>query len=188
MRGVTPYGRLAVLVVAALGSAGAVRRRRHPRDAFAEGKHRGVCYAHAMRPGQGYGSADSEASLRALAAMGVRWISITPFGFQRTSDATEIRWGGQRIAESDDRLRAVTAQARALGLKVMLKPHIWLRPPAWPGSINHATDAAWAPVVRGLPPVHPPLRRPRPERGDGRLLHRQRAPVRVAARTASGGT
>ena len=26
----------------------------------------------------------------------------------------------------------------------MLKPHIWLRPPAWPGSIDHRTDAAWA--------------------------------------------
>ncbi len=144
-----------MLVVAALGSAAlppprgvaekpALRATPVPRDAFAEGKHRGVCYAHSMRPGQGYGSADSEASLRALAGMGVRWISITPFGFQRTSDATEIRWGGQRIAESDDRLRAVTRQARALRLKVMLKPHIWLRPPAWPGSINHATDAAWA--------------------------------------------
>ena len=150
----SPHGRLAVLVMAALGSAAVPPVTRPPapvekpraavtRDAFAEGKHRGVCYAHAMRPGQGYGSADSEASLRALAAMGVRWISITPFGFQRTGDSTEIRWGGQRIAESDDRLRAVTAQARALGLKVMLKPHIWLRPPAWPGSINHATDAAW---------------------------------------------
>lgn len=112
-------------------------------DVFAAGKHRGVCYAHSMRPGRGYGSPDSEASLRALAAMGVRWISITPFGFQRTSDATEIRWGGQRIAESDDRLREVTVQAHRLGLKVLLKPHIWLRPPAWPGSIDHRTDAAW---------------------------------------------
>jgi len=76
--------------------------------------------------------------------MGVRWISITPFGFQSTNDTTEIRWGGQRVAESDERLRAVTAQAHALGLKVMMKPHIWLRPPAWPGSINHGTDGAWA--------------------------------------------
>ena len=153
-----PFARLAVLVAAALGSAAllptpppprpmaepVVRRTVvSPRDVFAEGKHRGVCYAHSMRSGQGYGSADSQASLRALAGMGVGWISITPFGFQRASDDTEIRWGGQRFAESDDRLRAVTAQARALGLKVMMKPHIWLRPPAWPGSINHATDAAW---------------------------------------------
>jgi hypothetical protein len=97
-----------------------------------------------MRSGHGYGSPGSAASLRELSGMGVRWISITPFGFQRTSDATEIRWGGQRVAESDERVRAAAAQARALGMKVMLKPHIWLRPPAWPGSIDHPSDAAWA--------------------------------------------
>ena len=114
------------------------------RDAFANGKHRGISFAHSMRGGRGYGSADSEASLRDLSARGVNWIAITPFGFQQTNDATEIRWGGQRIAESDDRLRAVTAQARRLGMKVLLKPHIWLRPPAWPGSINHTTEVAWA--------------------------------------------
>ena len=155
MQRVGSPGRLVVLALAALGSAEPSPTRpageKPPprgnparRDAFSGGRHRGVCYAHAMGPGQGYGSADSQASLRALAAMGVCWISITPFGFQRTSDATEIRWGGERFAESDDRLRAVTAQARALGLRVMLKPHIWLRPPAWPGSIDHPTDAAWA--------------------------------------------
>jgi hypothetical protein len=113
-----------------------------PRALFAE-KHRGVCYAHAMERGRGYGSPDSAASLRALAGMGVRWISITPFGFQRAADATEIAWGGQRFDESDDRLRQTVAQARALGMKVMLKPHLWLRPPAWPGSIDHRTDAGW---------------------------------------------
>ena len=26
----------------------------------------------------------------------------------------------------------------------MMKPHIWLRPPAWPGSIDHNTDREWA--------------------------------------------
>jgi hypothetical protein len=140
---VSSFGRLAVLLVAALGSA-ALPAPSRPRDAFAEGKHRGVCYAHAMGRGQGYGSPDSEASLAALAGLGVGWISITPFGFQRANGDTDIRWGGQRVAESDDRLRAVTAQARRRGLKVMLKPHLWLRPPAWPGSINHASDAAWA--------------------------------------------
>ncbi len=136
---------LAVLLLAAIAAAAApLPAREWRRDAFAGGRHRGVCYAHAMRPGQGYGSAASAESLRALGEMGVGWISITPFGFQRANDATEIRWGGDHAGESDDRLRAVAAQARVRGIRVMLKPHLWLRPPAWPGSINHATDAAWA--------------------------------------------
>ncbi len=150
-----PSIRRALLAAAVAGSAAVLSRGDPPRvpprataagtrNAFAEGRHRGMSYAHSMRQGRGYGSPDSEASLRVLASMGVRWIAITPFGFQRANEDTEIRWGGQRIAESDDRLRAVAAQARALGMKVMLKPHIWLRPPDWVGSINHKTDAAWA--------------------------------------------
>src|SRR5688500_3089499 len=50
---------------------------------FADGPHKGMSYAHAMRRGRGYGSPDSAGSLRALQALGVEWISITPFGFQR---------------------------------------------------------------------------------------------------------
>jgi hypothetical protein len=37
----------------------------------------------------------------------------------------------------------VTRQAHALGLKVLLKPHIWLRPPEWPGSIAPRSAADW---------------------------------------------
>ena len=40
-------------------------------DVSLKDKHRGMCYAHALGPEQGYGSAASAASLCALAAMGV---------------------------------------------------------------------------------------------------------------------
>ena len=113
------------------------------RDAFASGRHRGVCYAHSMAGGRGYGSPDSEASLRALAGLGVTWVSLTPFGFQRTEKDTVIRWSGSRIAETDERVAGAAAQARRAGMKVMLKPHLWLRPPQWPGSIDPGTDAGW---------------------------------------------
>ena len=69
-----------------------------------------------------YGSPASEASLRRLRELGVNWISITPFGFQRSEPA--VRMGGY---EDDDSLRGATRQAHALGIKVMLKPHVWAR-------------------------------------------------------------
>jgi len=75
--------------------------------------------------------------------MGVNWISITPFGFQTTPQDTTIRWGGSRYSETDERLRAVTDQAHALGIDVMLKPHVWLRPPSWVGQIAHTSAAGW---------------------------------------------
>src|SRR5947207_12985491 len=80
--------RLALVVAAALllgpgpiaGKNGAWLVASNP--VFAGGKHRGVCYAHSLRAGRGYGSADSEQALRHLAALGVNWISITPFAFR----------------------------------------------------------------------------------------------------------
>lgn len=118
-------------------------------------KHRGMSYAHEWRRAEdlGYGSARSRASLARLKELGVNWISITPFGFQSTPRDTTIRWGGARFSESDDRLRRVTAQAHEVGIKVMLKPHLWLRPPAWVGVIDQETErdrAAWFEAYRAF--------------------------------------
>lgn len=114
-----------------------------PKAAFENAKHRGMCYAHAVGilGDRGYGSAASGRSLDALKRLGVDWISVTPFGFQRDSAASTFGW--ESIDESDERLGAVTLQAHARGIRVMLKPHIWLRPPAWPGSIEPADWAQW---------------------------------------------
>lgn len=57
--------------------------------------------------------------------MGVTWISIMPFGFHRGTP--ELTFGGPRTWESDESLVAVTTQAHHLGMKVMLKLHVWGR-------------------------------------------------------------
>ncbi len=113
---------------------------------FAEGKHKGMSYAHAMRPGAGYGSDACEQSLRRLKEIGVTWVSITPFGFQRRPQDATFGWfrgSFSSFGESDERLVGVTRQAHALGIKVMLKPHLWLRPPDWPGSIEPQGEDGW---------------------------------------------
>ena len=84
-----------------------------------------MCYA-AAHPSRGtYGSPQSEESLRKLHALGVNWISITPFAFHRGTP--ELAFGGSRVWESDESLVAATKQAHALGMKVMVKPHVWGR-------------------------------------------------------------
>jgi len=93
------------------------------------------------------GSPASLGSLRELRRLGADSIAIMPFGFQRTPTDTAIVWtgnGGQWIAETDERMRAVTRQGHQLGMSPMMKPHLWLRPPEWPGSIDHNTDREWA--------------------------------------------
>jgi Glycoside Hydrolase Family 113 len=109
-------------------------------------KRRGVNYAHEWRDAEalGYGTPASAASLGRLKAIGVTSIAITPFGFQSAPDDRAIRWGGDRFSETDDRLRQVTSQAHALGIRVLLKPHIWLRPPAWVGLIEQRSEEGWA--------------------------------------------
>jgi len=110
------------------------------RDAFATGRHRGVCFAHSLGGDAGYGTPSSAASLAELRSLGVDWVSITPFGFLADPRATEIR---RLHGESDERLRAVTAQAHAAGMRVLLKPHLWLRPPHWVGEVTQDDEAGW---------------------------------------------
>ncbi len=109
-------------------------------------KHRGVSFEHYWgrhAATLGYGSDASGASLKRLSEIGATWVAVTPFGFQRTPHDTVLRWGGSRSSETDDRLHGVARQAHAHGLQVMLKPHIWLRPPAWVGEVAPRTEAGW---------------------------------------------
>ena len=106
---------------------------------------RGVCYASTWRNrgADGYGSATSQQTLGRLRRLGVEWISVTPFGFMGSVDAPEVRTVTARTIESDDRLQREVTQAHALGMKVALKPHLWIREGEWPGAITWANDDAW---------------------------------------------
>lgn len=106
----------------------------------------GVCLAHNWQHGgeRGYGTEASRQSKLELRDLGVEWVSLTPFGFQRSITATEIEMGRYAAGESDDRLRRETAQAHEFGMKVMLKPHLWLGENQWRGHIQpEGGEAGW---------------------------------------------
>src|SRR5206468_1345009 len=90
------------------------------------------------RRGHGYGSPPAAHALTALRADGVRWIAVTPFGYQDGASAAHIVGfpGHEGRSEffqrsdpslTDDDLRAQIADAHRLGMKVALKPHLWSR-------------------------------------------------------------
>jgi len=110
--------------------AGAVRSAPAPRM-------RGFCWEAAHRI-----DASNVAPLREL---GVDWISQTPFGWAPSLSSTEIRYDARRglWGETDDGLVTTAALARELGIKTLLKPHLWVRHGAWPGHIAMETDDAW---------------------------------------------
>lgn len=123
---------LALLLLAACAAAPPPRVPKQRGMSFASGPLRGE---------RNYGSPASAESLRRLEELGVNWISITPFAFHRGTP--ELRWGGERSWENDDSLRAVTKQAHELGIKVLLKPHVWSRDESSMDAWSYEQWRAW---------------------------------------------
>ncbi len=97
----------------------------------------GVCWV---------GSADPE-GLEYLADQGVEWISVTPFAYGHKNKSLPPE-GGYRPSrfrgESRGGISEVIDQAHALGVKVLLKPHIWFSTEnAWRGDIAMESEKDW---------------------------------------------
>ncbi len=106
-----------------------------------------MCFAHTWRDGRakGYGTDVSRKSLERLRALGVDSVSLTPFGYMPSVSSTEVRMANRHPgSESDDAVSGAARQARTLGMRVMLKPHIWIRNGDWIGQQVFADDAAFA--------------------------------------------
>lgn len=102
-------------------------------------KYRGVCWVAGPKK-------ITEQDLRRLTDLNVNWISQTPFGWQRTAASPEIvmHVSGERTwwGESDEGIAETVRMARDLGIKTMLKPHLWVGK-GWPGDIQMSNDADW---------------------------------------------
>ncbi|HKY34234.1 MAG TPA: hypothetical protein VJV23_17030 [Candidatus Polarisedimenticolia bacterium] len=96
----------------------------------------------------GYGSSASRDQLSRLAAMGASWVALTPYAYMADPSEPAIRFHRsprQRAgAENDHAVLADARHARGLGLRVMLKPQIWLRPPRWTGDVAMRSEHDWA--------------------------------------------
>ena len=95
-----------------------------------------------------YGSDGAWHMLARFPGYGVNAIALVPFGFTRRG-STEVRFGGGW--ESDSGIEQVAAYAHSLGLKVMLKPQIWVRP-GFPGDLEFASELDRS--TRGLPSIN----------------------------------
>lgn len=98
----------------------------------------GFCFAHDYHHGgaRGYGSREGEASLEAMADVGATAISVTPFGFTAGVHDPDVRLVTDHgPGETDARVRATIRAAHARGLRVLLKPHLWLGDGRWVGEL-----------------------------------------------------
>ena len=81
----------------------------------------------------------------AVTAVNANWISVIPYAFTPRDGNPIVRHdtsGGQLWGESPDGIRKTIRLAHEEGLKVMLKPQIYI-PGSWPGALSFATDSNW---------------------------------------------
>jgi hypothetical protein len=102
---------------------------------------RGMTFSHegfGGRRGGGYAGPAAEEQLALLRAMGANAIAVVPFGF--LSDARDLTISAAFTDETDEEMTQALHVARRLGLKVMLKPQLWVGGGAFTGTI-HFEDA-----------------------------------------------
>ncbi len=87
-----------------------------------------------------YASAGARQMLRSLRAEGVNAVSLVPYGWMRLG-SPDVHGFGQHSWESEEGLRELSRLAHAIGMKVMLKPGIWIRGGHFGGDIRFATQA-----------------------------------------------
>lgn len=71
------------------------------------------------------------------------WVALTPYSFCSINDPNlkydqSWQWEGERT----DGIIAAIISAKELGLKIMIKPHIWVKEQGWAGDLDYS-DQDW---------------------------------------------
>lgn len=102
-----------------------------------EAKINGVSFVAPVRPVEA-------AAMQPIVEINAGWVALTPFAFARAGEPEllynhERQWWGER----EEGMRATVRHAHQLGLKVMIKPHVWVRGQGWPGDFELSSEEAW---------------------------------------------
>ncbi len=92
----------------------------------------------AERPDR-YESEKAREILRKLRDYGVNSVAFVPYGWCRQG-STDLRFSGRRSWERDPAIVELTKVAHEAGMKVLLKPQIWV-PRGFPGDLDFDTDS-----------------------------------------------
>lgn len=100
----------------------------------------GVCFS-------GPPNAIEEAAMGHVQDIGAEWICFIPYAYGPAPNGriTTDLHGGQWWGERSEGLRAMIAMAKKKGLKVMLKPHLWLGHGAFTGTYAPDPAIGWVP-------------------------------------------
>lgn len=91
----------------------------------------------------------TDATLRRIRELGTTHVTLIPFGFQRGPSSTEIRMhtDGGWYSETDRGIRDLARRADHLGMRLILKPHVWIGDYSAAGQerdqVGFQTEAEW---------------------------------------------
>ncbi|HEY4490526.1 MAG TPA: hypothetical protein VI958_00950, partial [Acidobacteriota bacterium] len=115
-----------------------------PAKQFQPQFQKGMTYAYTNSYDSGYATKKSKQSLSDLKQIGVQWIAAVPYGFMRDHDSPRIFSAGHNIfTESDESMVALAQYAEESGLKIMVKPQIWIDHESWPGRVQFDQESGW---------------------------------------------
>src|SRR5271154_1409012 len=90
-------------------------------------------------PDHPFGSKSAKLALTNARELGARAIAIVPFLWQSSPTNPNLVRGTDM---SDDELRTAIRDAHALGLAVLIKPHLWI-PNSWAGTVTVTSEQGW---------------------------------------------
>ncbi len=83
-------------------------------------------------------------SLQSLQQINAGWVALNPFAFSKAG-LPEVYFdrSGQWWGETKSGTIELAKFARAAGMNVMIKPHVWVRGQGWPGDFTLLTETDW---------------------------------------------
>lgn len=83
-------------------------------------------------------------SLQSVKNTGAEWVSVVPYAFCNAQTA-EIFYDRPRQwwGEKPEGIKETILMAKSLGMKVMLKPHLWVGGQGWAGDLEFKSDSLW---------------------------------------------
>ena len=72
------------------------------------------------------------------------WVQFIPYAYSRPNK-TSVSYGSgwQWWGERPEGIRKMVRAAKAHGLKILLKPHVWIGGKGWAGTYTHKNEADW---------------------------------------------
>jgi len=90
-------------------------------------------------PADPFGSAAADLALVKAKQVGAAAVAVIPFLWQPSAASPDLVRGNDM---NDDELRAAIRAAHAMGLAVLVKPHVWV-PQSWAGAVAMHDQADW---------------------------------------------